>query len=389
MGFLFRRDKKDEKAAAEEHFTRGQWSQALEAYLRLAAREPENVNVLRRVADLQARAGRRAEAAANYRKLADLYAHGGFLIQAIAIQKILLRLDPSADDVGKVLAGLYARRGMGSRESEAERRTLPEIPLLSDLDPGAFAQLVDRLVPRSLGMGETLFRQGDAGDSIFVITSGSVRVTRGDLTLAELGEGAFLGEAAFFSHETRNADVTAVAPSELLEIRRQDTEALMATYPGVGNALEAFYRKRVLEGVLAASPIFRLLPEGERRQLADLFRTVQVAAGEVLIREGDTDRSLYLVKRGLFTVTAHTPGARKPVHLAELGPGTLFGEVALLSRTPRTATVTAFQDGEVLRVPEEEIDLVLASHQPLRLALARLRDERAAATIAQVVGRFP
>ncbi|MEW6487435.1 MAG: cyclic nucleotide-binding domain-containing protein, partial [Thermodesulfobacteriota bacterium] len=179
MVSLFRKDRKDDRAAAEEHYTRGQWSQALEAYLRIGAREPDNVKVLRRVADLQARAGRREDAAASYRKLAELYAHGGFLVQAIAIQKILLRLDPSAEDVGRALADLYGKRGLAPRPAEAGRGPLPEIPLFSDLDPEAFARLVEKLVPRTLGLGEVLFRQGDPGDSIFVVTSGAVRVGRG------------------------------------------------------------------------------------------------------------------------------------------------------------------------------------------------------------------
>ncbi|MBE0617364.1 MAG: hypothetical protein IH608_05505, partial [Proteobacteria bacterium] len=173
MGFLFRKGKKDDKAAAEEHFSRGQWSLALDAYLRVSSRDPGNVKILRRVADLQARVGKRGEAVETYRKMAEIYAHGGFLVQAIAIQKILLRLEPSAEGVGKTLAELYAKRGIGPRATEVERRTLPEIPLFSDLEPEAFAQVVEKLVPRSLGLGEVLFRQGDPGDSIFVVTSGT------------------------------------------------------------------------------------------------------------------------------------------------------------------------------------------------------------------------
>jgi len=387
MGFLFRKDKKDDRALAEEHYAKGQWAPALDAYLRVVSRDPDNAKVLRRVADLQARVGQRAAAAATYRRVAEWYAHGGFLVQAIAIQKVLLRLDPTAEDVGRTLAELYAKRGIGPRAAEAERRPLPEIPLFSDLEPEAFAQVVEKLVPRSLGLGEVLFRSGDPGDSIFVVASGTVRVSRGDLVLAELGEGTFFGEGAFFSHEPRNADVTAVGPSELLEIRRQDTESLMARYPAVASALSSFYRRRVLDGVLAASPYFGTLPEAERKGLADRFRLVRVAAGEVVVREGAKDRSLYLVKRGRFVVTAGSPGVPEPLRLAELGPGTLFGEVALVSNAPRTATVAAVEEGEVLRAAEEDLQPVLAAHPALRQALERLRDERAAATIARILGK--
>jgi cAMP-dependent protein kinase regulator len=389
MGFLFRKGKRDEKAAADEFYTKGQWSQALDAYRRVCERDPGNVKLLRRVADLLARLGRKEEAVETYRRVAETYAQGGFLVQAIAIQKIVLRLDPSAADVGRNLTSLYAKRGMGPRVASSERRALPEIPLFSDLDPDAFAQVVERLVPRSLAMGEFLFHQGDPGDSIFIVTSGTVRISRGDLTLAELAEGAFFGEGAFFSHEPRNADVVAVAPAELLEIRREDTEGLLSRHPGVANALSAFYRRRVLDGILAASPFFGLLPEGERKTLADRLQLVRVEPGEVVVREGDTDRSLYLVKRGAFRVTARTPGQAEPAVLAELGAGSLFGEVALVSEAPRTATVSALEEGEVLRAGEADLRPVLERHPELRRALEKLRDDRAAATIAKILGRDP
>ena len=387
MVFFRRRSRKDDKVAGDEFYTKGQWLQALEAYERVSERDPENVKVLRRVADLRVKLGRREKAVEAYRTVADLYARTGFLVQAISIYKILLRLDPSAEDLGQKLAELYAKRGIPAQAKGAERRPLPQIPLFSDLDPEEFAQVVDRLVPRSLTMGETLFRQGDPGDSIFIVTSAAVRVARGDLVLAELGEGSFFGEGAFFSGEPRNADVMALAPAELLEIRREDMEALMAKYPGVANAMNEFYRRRVLDGVLAVSPLFSRLPEVERKRVADRFRVVPVGSGEVVVEEGDTDRALFIIKRGRFDVMSSPPGGGEPVRLAELGPGSVFGEVALVSRTPRTATVSSLEEGEVLRAEGKDLDPLLELHPELRKALEKARDERAADTVAQFLGK--
>ncbi|MHB8764535.1 MAG: cyclic nucleotide-binding domain-containing protein, partial [Deferrisomatales bacterium] len=328
MGWFFRSAKKDDKAAGDDHYAKGQWREALDAYERLLGRDPENVKLLRRVAELRARVGRRDEAAEAYRLAVELYARSGFLLQAIALQKILLRLDPKARDVGEKLADLYARRGFQTPSpGGGERRPVPEIPLFSDLDPESFRQVVDRLVPRTLAINEVLFRQGDPGDSIFVVTGGMVRVVRGELVLGELGEGTFFGEGAFFSREARSADVVATAPTELLEIRREDLEPLMSRHPGVANALGTFYRRRVLDGVLATSAVFGSLPEPERKRLADRFRLVPVGEGEVVVREGDRDRVLFLVKRGCFAVSTVPPGGREPVRLAELGAGAFFGEV--------------------------------------------------------------
>ncbi|MBI5016729.1 MAG: cyclic nucleotide-binding domain-containing protein [Deltaproteobacteria bacterium] len=384
---FFHKAKKDDRAAGEELFLKGQWPQALASYEKVLVKDAENVQLLRRVADLRARVGQKSRAVDAYRKVAELYAGSGFLVQAIAIHKILLRLDPSAGDVGHKLADLYAQRGIPAQGTAEVRKGLPAIPLFSDLDPESFRQVLDHLVPRSLAMGETLFRQGEPGDSIFVVSSGSVRVSREGRVLAELGEGEFFGEAAFFSHEPRNADVSAVAPAELLEMRREDLEPLMARYPGVSNALGVFYRRRILDGVLAGSPLFGSLPETERKRIADLFELVRIAAGETVLREGDTDRALYLVKRGRLSVTTVSPANGGPLRLAELGPGQVFGEVSLVARAPRTATVTALEAGEVLRAEGSALDPFLEAHPSLREALELLLRERAEDTVAKVLGR--
>ncbi len=387
MALFFRRSKKDDKAVADACYTKGQWAQALKVYEKVLGREPDNLQVLRRVADLRARLGRNESAAEAYRDLADRYARGGFLMQAIAVYKILERIDPRSEEVGERLAELYAQRGIRPGRPGGPERTLPAIPLLSDLEPDAFRRVLERMQPRTLAIGEVLFRKGDPGDSIFVITSGTVRVVRDGVDLAELGEGAFFGEAAFFSGEPRNADVVAVTPAELLEIRRSDMEALMERYPGVAQALHAFYRRRVLDGILAASEVFRSLPEADRKALAERFRVVRVPAGEAVVREGDTDRALFLVKQGRFRVSAVPPGGKEEVVLAELGPGELFGEVALISDAPRTATVTAVEDAEVLRAEAEDLAPVMERFPQVREALRELRDRRAADTVSKVLGK--
>lgn len=395
MGLFSRGGKKTGKATADECFAKGQWAPALAGYEALAAQRPDDVKLLRRIADLRVRLGRNAAAAEAYRQVADRFAAGGFLVQAIAIHKILLRLDPGAEDLGAKLADLYAKRGFSDTPRAAaagpvaEAAPLPEIPLFSGLEAEAFQQVVAKLVPVELGVGDVLFREGDPGESIFIVTSGSVRVTRGELFLATLGEGTFFGEGAFFSHEPRSADVAAAEPCELLEMRREDMEELIRGHPGVAEALSAFYRERVLDGVLAATPLFRNLDAGERKHVAGCFELVAVEEGAEVVREGERDRALYLIKRGSFAVTTTPPGGGAPRELARLGPEEFFGEVAVVGATPRTATVRALQAAEVLRISGEHLDPLLAEHPELRQLLEQTRDERAAATVATLLGRQP
>ena len=80
------------------------------------------------------------------------------------------------------------------------------------------------------------------------------------------------------------------------------------------------------------------LPEPIIERLARALVPAQAAAGEVVIRQGDAGDQVYFVESGSVEVT------RDGRHIAHLGPGEIFGEIALLRAVPRTATVTATSD---------------------------------------------
>ena len=100
-------------------------------------------------------------------------------------------------------------------------------------------------------------------------------------------------------------------------------------------------------GILRAIPIFAPLPEHIAEQLSWNLIPVQVAAGTVVIREGDEGDRFYVLSDGEAEVTT---GGRS---VARLGPGDYFGEIALLRDVPRTATVTAVTDCRLLALTRE------------------------------------
>jgi MFS family permease len=98
--------------------------------------------------------------------------------------------------------------------------------------------------------------------------------------------------------------------------------------------------------VLLGHPIFAGLPAARLEAIARQLVTVPVPAGEVVIRQGDPADRFYLVSDGALRVTQASDDG--DVELRQLGPGDVFGEIGLLRRVPRTATVTATSPGVLL-----------------------------------------
>ncbi|HEV2251467.1 MAG TPA: cyclic nucleotide-binding domain-containing protein, partial [Candidatus Limnocylindria bacterium] len=81
-------------------------------------------------------------------------------------------------------------------------------------------------------------------------------------------------------------------------------------------------------------------------RLAAYMDPISVRAGDTIITEGETGDALYIVVRGTFAVLAGPDAER----LNTIGPGHYMGELALLVDEPRSATIRADTDGEVLRL---------------------------------------
>ncbi len=91
--------------------------------------------------------------------------------------------------------------------------------------------------------------------------------------------------------------------------------------------------------VLRRSPVFEMLSQAELDVLAELCRQRRFAAGEVVFSEGDAGDALFVLARGDVEVVAKAPGGERV--LAVLAPPTAFGEMSLVDREVRSATVRA------------------------------------------------
>ena len=99
---------------------------------------------------------------------------------------------------------------------------------------------------------------------------------------------------------------------------------------------------------LTVLPAFAGIPPDRMERALRRFTAERVTADQVVIRQGDPADRFYVVVEGRFDVTQLDPGGGPERFLRTMGPDEVFGEIGLLRRSPRTATVTARTDGLLL-----------------------------------------
>jgi cAMP-dependent protein kinase regulator len=131
------------------------------------------------------------------------------------------------------------------------------------------------------------------------------------------------------------------------------------------------------------SPLFEVLSEEERAALVTEMEGETHDEGSVIITEGDPGTSMYLIASG--QVKVYTRGTGGTVYLANLGEGDFFGEVSVLTGKPRTATITASQRTELLRLDKEKLDTALSKHPGIRKVLDEFYKKRAKHTVEAMI----
>src|SRR5262249_33143724 len=116
-------------------------------------------------------------------------------------------------------------------------------------------------------------------------------------------------------------------------------------------------------------PVLGGLSDADKALIAGHLGRADYGAGDVVIRQGDTDRSLFIVAKGTTTVRVNVDGNGRQVRLASYSRGTVFGEMALLDRQPRSATVIADDEVVCYELSEEAFGALVAEHPLIAVSL--------------------
>lgn len=368
------------KREAQQALSRGEWRRALECFQNHCAQEPGDVRSQLKVAELLERLGQKKEAIQMYRMVAEAYGRDGFLLQAISINKMILRVDPSSQDVHQRLAQLYAEK---TREMKP-LRPFPYIPLFSELDERELQSLLPEVQSKTFQEGSFICREGERGDSLFVISRGEVSITKRsregkEVSIRGLREGNFFGEFGFFIDQRRHATVKAVVECEILEISRPALNKMIEIHPRLNEVLQNLFKERILDNFFALSPMFSSLTSKERAEILKRFLLRKFPEGTFLFKGGDPPTSLYMVRSGEVEIFTQNRRGKK-VSLARLESGNFFGEIGPLLDKPRTANARTTRPTELLEMRSEDFKVCLRQFPNLQAKLKEISLHRLSQT---------
>jgi len=343
---------------------------------------------------------------------------------------------PTGALTNKGAAGTAISAGQGTEIFEAEE--LLQIPVFEGVS-GTFLELNrGAIVKRRFRRGEVICREGEFGSTAFYMVEGRARVSlsapiahvktqggakgffkrltstlvgreedrRGEETrdrtipidasvdlsygnpVAELSPGDLFGEMTCMNFYPRSATVVAESEVVAYEMLRNVLD-IMLKNKAFRAQLDETYRRRALENHLRGVPMFAdLSPEfiGRLKERVELQR---FAPGQVIVQQGDTADSFYLVRIGFVKVSENYPGGE--MVLAYLSRGDYFGEIGLLGGGDRAATCTALDHVELVRISGDDFRDMVAKFPGIRAGLEAVAAERRAVNQRrlQMLGSVP
>jgi HEAT repeat protein len=124
---------------------------------------------------------------------------------------------------------------------------LRQVDLFREVPGRDLAVIAEGTEEKEFAAGEIIFREGDPGDALYLITHGSVAVLKGERIVAILGERECFGEMSILTDEPRSADIRTTDATHALMMRRQHFRDLIVRYPHIAFSIFAILANRLKE----------------------------------------------------------------------------------------------------------------------------------------------
>jgi CRP-like cAMP-binding protein/thioredoxin reductase/ferredoxin-like protein FixX len=210
--------------------------------------------------------------------------------------------------------------------------------------------------------GGVVFRRNDYTNSFYSVLDGEVDIQinpSDSRDVVTLKTGQFFGEMGLISGRRRTATVVARTACLLLEVPRNTMIRLQRSVPEVKRVIDEVAIVRQIRTYLAPRVDEALLD-----QVVKQSTIVSCKQNDVLIEEGATDDAVYLIRTGSVTVSRKLNG--KDTVMSYIPAGNYVGEMAMLTRAPRNATVRASVATEAIKIDSASFRALLEQQPDLK-----------------------
>lgn len=275
----------------------------------------------------------------------------------------LVRQDTSADDEVDLLAAVAASS------------------LLPTVSASGFEDLRPHLRLVTLRAGDTLFERGDESADAFVVIDGvleaGIVTMHGHQQLSLMRPGDVIGEIGVLVGDARSTTVRALADTRLAMVPGERLRSLLDEHPAAAEDLARRATERLRRGQLVEyfSNTFGVFDLDVLNEVQELLSWVSVPAGARLFSQGDEGDAAYLVATGRLRVMRRGDNGAE-VAVGEIGRAELVGEMALIDGEPRTSSVDAVRDTQLVRFSKAVYDEVLGRYPRVGLEIAKIAMRR-------------
>lgn len=237
------------------------------------------------------------------------------------------------------------------------------------------ADLARKATVVSASAGESLFRIGDKASNALYLLEGELELRdQTGAILARLRPGSPEARHRIAHQSPRQLEARCVTDVHCLAVDAHlvdvmltwdQTDALEVGELGEDSASESDdWMTRLLQ-----TPAFQMVPPANLQAIFMRMERLDTVPGQVVVRQEEPGDYFYVITEGRCIVTREQPN-QKAVRLAELETGSCFGEEALISDSPRNATVTMLTRGSLMRLAKEDFRKLLNEPLTRRLSLA-------------------
>ncbi|MDP8262242.1 MAG: cyclic nucleotide-binding domain-containing protein [Candidatus Ancaeobacter aquaticus] len=244
---------------------------------------------------------------------------------------------------------------------------LKQNELFKNLPHEELQYLVNRFRAERYSDNYDVIKQGDKGDKFYVVKTGTVDViyndsVQGEKVLATLKRGDYFGEIALLKDVPRTATVRSSSPVTLLSLSKSDFNHLVKKYFSlIKNIHKGIGARKERIDIISVIPLFAEFSYQQLALISLRMKEAEFDKGACIVSQGEVGDKFYIIQEGEVDVAVQDETGEIK-NISTLYDGDYFGEIALILKVARTASVTARKKTKVFQLEKNDFDEMIKKH---------------------------